>query len=73
MPKSNLNYWNPKLRRNVERDRLAKRQLQRKGWDVMVVWQCSLRNLELVQAKLRKFLGPSSARAKRRSTNSTAT
>src|ERR1043166_5155709 len=31
MPKSNVNYWEAKLRRNVERDRLARRALRKMG------------------------------------------
>jgi DNA mismatch endonuclease, patch repair protein len=69
VPKSNLAYWEPKLRRNVERDHLAQRALRKMGWEVLVVWQCSLRNEKKVRTKLRKFLGFPTARAKRRATN----
>lgn len=38
-PKSNRAYWVPKLRRNVERDALATRDLRRAGWSVMRLWE----------------------------------
>ena len=42
MPKSNKKYWLPKLSRNVQRDREARRDLKRLGWRVFVVWECQL-------------------------------
>ena len=38
-PKSNQDYWIPKLRENVERDRLADRSLRDSGWAVIRVWE----------------------------------
>jgi DNA mismatch endonuclease (patch repair protein) len=39
LPKSNLDYWLPKLRRNVERDRRNERALADAGWTLIVVWE----------------------------------
>lgn len=70
MPKSNLRYWMPKLRRNVQRDRKNQLALRDMGWSVLIIWQCKLRQIEAesIQAKLRKFLGPPPS-TKRRATN----
>jgi len=38
-PANNTWYWEPKLRRNVERDRLADAALSAAGWDVVRVWE----------------------------------
>ena len=38
-PRSNDWYWAPKLRRNVERDRIADAALHRAGWSVVRVWE----------------------------------
>jgi DNA mismatch endonuclease (patch repair protein) len=35
LPKSNQEYWIPKLKRNAERDRLANQTLQEAGWKVI--------------------------------------
>ena len=37
-PKSNMEYWVPKLRENVERDRTTDSGLQADGWQVLRVW-----------------------------------
>ncbi|HEX5097544.1 MAG TPA: very short patch repair endonuclease [Acidimicrobiia bacterium] len=39
MPTSNPDYWVPKLRRNVERDRQIDVDLARDGWIVVRVWE----------------------------------
>ena len=38
-PAKNTWYWEPKLQRNVERDRLADAALSAAGWDVVRVWE----------------------------------
>src|SRR4051794_23820400 len=55
-PKSNSEYWAPKLVRNQRRDRLAQRQLRKMGWRVLVLWECHLGTTpEAVARKLRRF------------------
>jgi len=43
VPKTREEYWIPKLKRNTERDKTVKDQLQRSGWRVLVVWECEIR------------------------------
>ena len=42
-PKSNLEYWRPKLERNVARDAENRVRLRHLGWEVLVVWECEVR------------------------------
>ena len=42
IPTSNRDYWEPKLARNVERDRQGIEALEATGWTVRVVWACQL-------------------------------
>jgi len=44
IPASNVDYWEPKLRRNVERDREKSAALISLGWQVAVIWECEIRN-----------------------------
>lgn len=39
MPKSNRHYWEPKLARNVERDRLTDQKMADAGWEVLRYWE----------------------------------
>lgn len=57
MPKNNLEYWGPKLRRNVERDLENMAALAALGWEALVVWECQTRSIEEVSDRLRAFLG----------------
>lgn len=43
MPKSNTEYWNEKIDRNIQRDKLVYRQLSEAGWNVIIVWECELK------------------------------
>lgn len=42
VPKSNREYWIPKLQRNANRDRQTIQSLENDGWKVIVVWECTL-------------------------------
>jgi len=41
-PKTNCEYWNKKLLRNRERDRLVAAALRERGWRVLRVWEHEL-------------------------------
>lgn len=43
MPKSNTEYWNEKIDRNIQRDKLVYKQLSEAGWNVIIVWECELK------------------------------
>jgi DNA mismatch endonuclease (patch repair protein) len=55
VPRSNLTYWQPKLDRNVQRDRRNRRQLARLGFRVLMIWECEARRPEVLETKLRRF------------------
>ena len=43
LPKSNQEYWQPKIERNIARDEANRRLLEADGWKVIVVWECELK------------------------------
>jgi len=45
LPKSNQEYWIPKLTKNKSKDDENISYLQQRGWKVIVVWECELKNL----------------------------
>ena len=44
MPKSNVDFWKKKLYGNKERDEHNKKELEDMGWNVILVWECELKN-----------------------------
>ncbi len=42
MPKSNVEFWQEKIRRNKERDAQEVAAIEALGWNVIVVWECGL-------------------------------
>lgn len=55
-PKSNTSYWSAKLDRNVERDRESIAALEEDGWQVLVVWECQIRDTAAPNDVLQGFL-----------------
>lgn len=55
-PKSQTDFWQRKFAGNVERDRRVQKELKKRGWKVMVVWECQLSNGDKLAAMLNKFL-----------------
>ena len=60
-PKTNLDYWLPKLEGNAERDKRHKKALAELGWKVLIVWECEIRNRERLKRKLLRFLKSSAS------------
>jgi DNA mismatch endonuclease (patch repair protein) len=56
LPKSNLDYWAPKIEANVARDAQQMQRLADAGWRAMVVWQCDLKEPERALADVVAFL-----------------
>jgi len=42
-PKTNVSFWENKLKKNKERDRIIEEQLNAEGWNVYIVWECELK------------------------------
>lgn len=51
-PTTRRDYWLPKFRRTVERDKRNHELLRRSGWNVIVVWECELRDIQQLAARL---------------------
>ena len=58
IPQTNTDFWTAKIARNQERDQEVWRQLETKGWFVIIVWECQLKKtiidktVELVQNEI---------------------
>ena len=56
LPKSNLQYWKPKLTRTRVRDREHIASLVADGWAVLTIWECELRSPIDVIQRIYRFL-----------------
>ena len=58
-PKSNQEYWIPKIERNILKDTLDFKGLEDVGWKVLVVWECEIidpTQSDALKKKLKLFL-----------------
>ena len=55
-PSSNQDYWLPKFQRTIKRDRRNQDELHRRGWNVIVAWECELKSMEALGARLARAI-----------------
>ena len=46
MPETRKNFWQAKFERTVERDKKNYKALKKLGWQVLILWECQLRDLK---------------------------
>lgn len=56
-PKSNADFWKQKRLATVARDKRNIEDLQDLGWEVLVIWECELKELSMITSQVIKFLG----------------
>lgn len=55
-PSTRQEFWDPKLDRNIERDRNNISELQKSGWKVLVIWECEIKDLQKLEKTLLDFV-----------------
>lgn len=56
VPTTNTRYWEQKIARNKQRDEETYRRLRKRGWRVIIVWECDLsEGRRAVLRRLRKL------------------
>jgi DNA mismatch endonuclease Vsr len=58
IPKMNREYWTAKIARNKARDATHLTALAELGWQPLIIWECETKSHELLEHRLRDFLGP---------------
>ena len=58
MPKSRIDYWEPKIEANRARDKRKSAKLRRDGWRVVTVYECELKAQDRLEKKLKTRIGP---------------
>ena len=56
VPQQNRDYWVAKVGRNVARDERSREALAALGWRVETIWECELKDVAAVEARLRELL-----------------
>jgi DNA mismatch endonuclease (patch repair protein) len=56
-PKTNADFWREKREGNANRDSKNIMALEQQGWKVLVLWECMIKDLDLLQQALIGFLG----------------
>jgi DNA mismatch endonuclease (patch repair protein) len=56
-PKENVEYWNKKLDRTIERDRENKIKLEQLGYKVLIIWECETKKgkIDMLKDKIFEF------------------
>lgn len=61
LPRTNVAYWQKKIARNVDRYATQVNILQNDGWRVLTVWECELKDRDVLADRLTRFLGDRTA------------
>lgn len=56
LPKSRSDFWLSKLEGNARRDAYNVRELRKKRWGVMTIWECQLRDMARLERRIKRFL-----------------
>ena len=49
MPKSRIDFWEAKIKRNQERDKEVQQKLFKMGWRCITIWECQLNPSNMTQ------------------------
>ena len=60
-PKTNSEYWETKINRNIERDKKYQEEIKQSGWKVIIIWECNVKkdikeNMKLLEKQLDKII-----------------
>lgn len=60
MPKSRVEFWETKFRKNIERDAFVKEQLAERKTRILIIWECTVKRMmksdETQEAVLQKII-----------------
>ncbi len=56
MPKSRLDFWKPKFEATQRRDQVNQAKLREMGWELLIVWECQLKEMGELAIRIREFM-----------------
>tara|TARA_B100001123_G_C15337478_1_gene1033423 strand:+ start:2757 stop:3179 length:423 start_codon:yes stop_codon:yes gene_type:complete len=54
-PKTNKDYWEPKIQRNKDRDYANQKLLEELGFKVFIIWECETKNMSTLSNKIEEI------------------
>jgi DNA mismatch endonuclease, patch repair protein len=57
MPKANRDYWQAKIAGNQERDIKNQENLRNMGWQIFIIWECQMNDINNLAMEIKNFLG----------------
>jgi len=55
IPKTNREYWLPKLEKNKKKDQKYRFLLKKMGWNVITIWECETKDKKKLQKKIKSI------------------
>lgn len=55
-PKTRRAFWTRKLKANADRDQRALHELQARGWDALVIWECETKDSKQLADRIVEFM-----------------
>ena len=46
-PKTRKEFWNKKFNENINRDKINQENLSSKGWKIIIIWECEIKNKKI--------------------------
>jgi len=56
MPATRKDFWQPKFKKTILRDKRNLKKLRLLGWKILVIWECQMQDAEKLTRRLRAFL-----------------
>ena len=57
-PKTNSEYWETKINKNIERDKKHQKEIKKMGYKVIIIWECMVKKIVEENIKLLERLLP---------------
>ena len=55
IPENNSEFWIKKITANKKRDKLVNKTIQKKGWKVLRIWECELKDKKTMRRKINQL------------------
>jgi len=55
-PSTRQDFWNRKLDGNQKRDKANQDKLKELGWEILIVWECQVKNVDNLEKQLLDFM-----------------